>query len=99
VWILDPLTVREGQDGIAEVAVISIALTCQQAPTWGAEGVCPIDRPPLMEVRLCYSITFNSCRALKTFSIVSRTPFSSHLFLCRYRSIPIVDTKHRSLLG
>jgi pimeloyl-ACP methyl ester carboxylesterase len=50
VRILDPLTVRERQDGIAEAAVISIALTCQQSPTWGAEGVCPIDKPPLMDV-------------------------------------------------
>ena len=44
------LTVREGQNGIAEAAVISIAITCQQAPTWGAEGVCPVDRPSLMDI-------------------------------------------------
>jgi len=51
--VSQPLTILEGQDGIAEAAVISIALTCQQSPTWGAEGVCPIDRPPLMDVRRC----------------------------------------------
>jgi len=43
------LTVREGQNGIAEAEVISIAITCQQAPTWGAKGVCPVNRPSLMD--------------------------------------------------
>jgi hypothetical protein len=35
---------RKWKCGKCEAAVISIALTCKQAPRWGAEGVCPIDR-------------------------------------------------------
>ena len=72
----DPLTVREGQDGIAEAAVISIALTCQQAPTWGAEGVCPIDRPPLMDV-MCFLYLL-----LGKYSITVCLTSFNHSFLC-----------------